>query len=73
MKSIVFDYEYPPLDLTTNQIRLLQIIRQPDSGVQYSLETFDIATCPPYITLSYVWRDDEPSHTLVINGQAFLV
>lgn len=66
-------FKYPPLDQEKSQFRLLQILPQPDSTLQYSLSTFDIAECPSYITLSYVWGDDEPSHSIILNGQPFLI
>ncbi|KAI0155796.1 heterokaryon incompatibility protein-domain-containing protein [Pestalotiopsis sp. NC0098] len=66
-------FEYPPLDKTKSQIRLLEIFPQPDSSLHYSLTTFDISTCPPYIALSYVWGEDEPSNTIFVNGQDFFI
>lgn len=66
-------FEYPLLDKTKSQIRLLEILPQPDSSLHYSLSTFDVSTCPPYIALSYVWGNDEPRNTIVINGQDFVI
>ncbi|KAI0159013.1 heterokaryon incompatibility protein-domain-containing protein [Pestalotiopsis sp. NC0098] len=66
-------FESPPLDQEKSQFRLLQILPQPCSTWHYSLSTFNIAECPPYVTLSYVWGDDEPSHSIILNGQPFLI
>ncbi|KAF7531499.1 hypothetical protein G7054_g8799 [Neopestalotiopsis clavispora] len=66
-------FEYPPLDKTKSQIRLFEILPQPDSSLRYSLTTSDVSSCPNYIALSYVWGDDEPSNTIVINGQDFKI
>ncbi|ETS76359.1 hypothetical protein PFICI_11746 [Pestalotiopsis fici W106-1] len=64
-------FEYPSLDKTKSQIRLLEILPQADHSLQCSLTTFHTSACPRYIALSYVWGDDEPTNTIVINGQPF--
>lgn len=66
-------FKYPSLDKTQSQIRLLEILPQPDSSLRYILTTFDISECPPYVALSYVWGADEPKNTIVINGQGFKI
>lgn len=66
-------FEYPSLDRTKSQIRLLEILPQPDSSLQYNLTTFDVSTCPPYIALSYVWGNSRPRSTILINGKCFTI
>ncbi|ETS85904.1 hypothetical protein PFICI_03929 [Pestalotiopsis fici W106-1] len=71
MASIPF--QYTPLDKGKTEIRLLEIIPQVDSSLKYSLTTSNLKTSPPYIALSYTWGNDEPSHTIVVNGRVFKV
>lgn len=67
-------YDYKPLDLTKQQIRLITLRPGPASSpVQCDLETFDIDSRPPYLALSYAWGPPPPTASILIDGKHFEV
>ena len=57
------EYNYEPLDVTRNQIRLLVIVTTGGTNmdsVRVSLETYNLETAPPYVALSSTWEDPNP-------------
>ena len=67
-------YDYRPLDLTKQQIRLITLKPGPaGSPVQCDLETFDMDSQTVYITLSYTWGPPSPTASILIDGKHFEV
>ena len=67
-------YEYKPLDLAKQQIRLITLKPGPaDCPVQCDLKTFDIDSQPPYLTLSYTWGPPSPTAFILVDGKHFEV
>jgi hypothetical protein len=67
-------YDYKPLDLTKQQIRLITLKPgSADAPVQCGLETFDIDSRPPYLALSYTWGPPSPTACILIDGKHFEV
>src|ERR1700753_2194558 len=46
-------------DITTKrQIRLLRLVKDAEGSFQrWSLSSFDIENCPPYVAISYTWGE----------------
>ncbi|KAH6619018.1 heterokaryon incompatibility protein-domain-containing protein [Boeremia exigua] len=69
-----FSYSHHPLDLDTDQIRLLKVhYTKWDEPVRcsmhvVSLEAFQQQDEYVYLALSYVWGDPEPTHTVYVDG-----
>ncbi|KAF3000836.1 hypothetical protein E8E13_006944 [Curvularia kusanoi] len=63
------EYEYPDLDTTQKQIRLLRLRHRGHHGhlPQYELTTFDLETAPPYTALSYTWGPVSPAYPIRVN------
>lgn len=68
-------FAYPPLDRSTNSIRLLEFLfGQPeDNGIYCVLKTHDIATIPEFVALSYTWGEPQPSYDIILNEVRFPV
>jgi hypothetical protein len=67
-------YVYTPLDRSARQIRLLQFVQLDEEGINCTLETYDIASCPPFVAMSYTWGvDASPRSEILLNGAAFRV
>lgn len=64
-------FVHPPLDLTTDQIRLLSI--QPGEPIRCTLEAYNPADRKEYIALSYTWGPESPKQNIAINGSEFFV
>ncbi|KAF1926644.1 HET-domain-containing protein [Didymella exigua CBS 183.55] len=62
-------YEYPDLDTTQRQIRLLRLRHRAHNGhlAQYELHTFDLDKAPNYIALSYTWGPESPAYPIRVN------
>jgi hypothetical protein len=62
-------YEYPDLDTTQKQIRLLRLRHRAHHGhlPQYELHTFDLDKAPNYIALSYTWGPESPKYSIRVN------
>src|SRR5690242_16376759 len=62
-------YEYPDLDTTQKQIRLLRLRHRAHHGhlPQYELHTFDLDKAPNYIALSYTWGPPLPNYPIRVN------
>lgn len=63
-------FKHAPLDRSKECIRLLRFVDQPPSLDldHFSLETYHIATAPPFVALSYTWGKPEPTHDISVNG-----
>lgn len=63
-------FKHTPLDRSKECIRLLRFVDQPPSLElnRFSIETYDIATVPPFVALSYTWGRPEPTHDVAVNG-----
>ncbi|KAI1375240.1 heterokaryon incompatibility protein-domain-containing protein [Hypoxylon crocopeplum] len=68
-------FVYPPVDRSTNSIRLLQFrVDQPeDDGIYCALQTYDIAVAPEFVALSYTWGQPKPAYKIILNGVKFRV
>lgn len=66
---------HPPIDESKQQIRLLSILSRAKTETQIhcQLSVFDLAQCPSYIALSYVWGPASEIDTIYLNGQPFHV
>jgi hypothetical protein len=64
-------FVHPPLDLATDQIRLLSI--QPGEPIRCTLEVYNPADQKEYIALSYTWGPESPKQNIAINGSEFSV
>lgn len=65
-------YNYKPLDLEKQQIRLISL--KPgaaDSTVECNLQIFDVESAPPYIALSYTWGPPSPTAHILIEEEHF--
>ena len=69
------DYEYPGLDTTQKQIRLLRLRHRARHGhlPQYELHTFDLKTAPNYIALSYTWGKEPPTLPIRVNRKKLYI
>ncbi|KAF1926354.1 uncharacterized protein M421DRAFT_42954, partial [Didymella exigua CBS 183.55] len=67
-------YEYEPLNLTKDQIRLVIIKPGPeDSTIECTLDVFDKDNAPEYITLSYTWGSPTMTRLIRVNGRSLSV
>jgi hypothetical protein len=72
---------YRPLDTSTDEIRLLYVLHDETSNaVQCALRHFPLLSSPPYVALSYAWREPStrdgapPSkETVLVDNQDALV
>jgi hypothetical protein len=65
-------YDYEPLDLAKQQIRLITLKPgNPGSTIQCDLEIFDVDSAPQYLALSYTWGPPSPTAHILINGKPF--
>lgn len=67
-------YKHETLDTSREQVRLFRLTEQ--SGVKEptiygTLETFDLAECPPYLALSYTWGQPLNAQTIYIDNMPF--
>jgi hypothetical protein len=63
-------YTYEPLDLTQNQIRLLQIkSKTAHQDPIISIESFSLTEDLKYVALSYTWGTDKPSHPIRVEHE----
>lgn len=63
-------FQHVPLDRSKECIRLLRFMDRPSSSEleHFALETYDIATAPPFVALSYTWGNPEPTHDIIVDG-----
>lgn len=63
-------FRHTPLDHSKECIRLLRFMDQPPSSEldHFALETYDIATAPRFVALSYTWGTPKPSHDIIVDG-----
>lgn len=63
-------FQHTPLDRSKECIRLLRFVDQPPTSDLYhfSLETYDIATAPRFVALSYTRGSPELCHDVIVNG-----
>jgi hypothetical protein len=71
-------FEYDPLPSTGVHIRLLKYQHDQDTELMvFRLTTNELPmndqTSLDYFALSYTWGDDEPSHTIIVNGSPFTI
>jgi hypothetical protein len=66
-------YQYEPLDLSRQQIRLVKIRRRENGPIRCEIRTFDTQTCPPYSALSYTWGAPAPLFSVSVNGGTLMI
>lgn len=67
-------FQYTSLDRSTSSIRLFSLLSSSsDSNVYGNLDTFELASAPSYIALSYTWGDPTQTRNIWVNGQPLLV
>jgi hypothetical protein len=64
-------FQYQPLDLTRDEIRLIKLNPSPvgASSISCSIDVFDTNGCPPYVAVSYMWGPPEPSMFVTVSNQ----
>lgn len=62
-------FQHIPLDRSKECIRLLRFMDRPPSSEleHFALETYDVATAPPFVALSYTWGNPEPTHDIIVD------
>jgi Heterokaryon incompatibility protein (HET) len=68
------DFEYEPLKLSGNSIRLLQI--QPateDNIIRCTISQYPIHNRPVSIAISYTWGDEHNQRSIFVNGRNFRI
>lgn len=73
--EVASTYDYEPLDLTKQQIRLitLQPATNPTDPITCEIKTFDTETGPRYVALSYTWGPVNPQQIILINGRSLSI
>ncbi|PMD34267.1 HET-domain-containing protein [Hyaloscypha variabilis F] len=67
-------YRYQALDATRQQIRLIKLVKNTSSKrPRCKIYTFDLASAPKYIALSYTWGPPDPSRRILVDKKAFEV
>lgn len=61
-------YTHKPLDLDTDQFRLLKVARQPSGPIACALEIHARHEAPTYTALSYTWGDPHDTKDIRIDG-----
>jgi hypothetical protein len=65
-------FRYSPLDTTKQQMRLVQLHRaaaHEHTHVFCDIHTFEVATAPPYIALSYTWGAPDPKRIIFVGDE----
>jgi len=62
---------YKPLDLNTDEIRLLRRLPSKDNILHFSLVTISLRAAPPFWAFSYVWGDPKKTSRIVVNNYNF--
>jgi len=64
-------FKHNRLDEPSQQIRLFRL-KKPSkiswSGIEGTIETFDLDNCPPFHALSYLWGSEWPTRLISLNG-----
>ena len=68
-------YRYQALDATRQQIRLIKLVKNISSKrpPRCKIYTFDLASAPKYIALSYTWGPPNPSYRILVDNKTFEV
>ncbi|KAF2826800.1 HET-domain-containing protein, partial [Ophiobolus disseminans] len=70
------DFQHQPLDTTKQEVRLVKLHRaaaDEHTHVFCDVRTFEIATAPPYVALSYTWGPPEPKRVIFIGDKSYEV
>ncbi|KAH7078960.1 heterokaryon incompatibility protein-domain-containing protein [Paraphoma chrysanthemicola] len=64
-------YKYQTLDHTTQQIRLIHLLKPSsfDDPINVEINIFDLSKAPPFTALSYVWRPPDPAYEIHVQDQ----
>lgn len=62
-------FVYDELDLTRDQIRLIQLNHDGPLNLNYIVETFDRLDCPSYEAVSYEWGSANDLQEILLHGQ----
>lgn len=62
-------FQHDQLDHSKECIRLLRFVDQPSSSEHdhFELETYDVATAPRYVALSYTWGYGRQTYDIIVN------
>ena len=66
-------FHHRRLDETKDEIRLFKISPGQVEGLNCHVEIFQLADCPPFIALSYVWGPPTPRGVITVNGDPFVI
>lgn len=74
-QEVASTYDYEPLDLTKQQIRLIALhpAADPSDPIRCDIRSFDMENGPHYIALSYTWGPVNPQQTILINGEGLSI
>ncbi|KAH0536965.1 hypothetical protein FGG08_006193 [Glutinoglossum americanum] len=64
-------YKYLPLG--TTEIRLLQVVKRPFSGIHYNLVPEPLNNAPAYEAISYTWGTSAKADHITIDGKRLMV
>ena len=74
-QEVALTYDYEPLDLTKQQIRLVALhpAADPSDPIRCDIRSFDMENGPHYVALSYTWGPVNPQQTILINGEGLSI
>ena len=74
MDSDLDSFVHIPLDDSTIQIRLLQVLPgEQDSEIACNLQAYSFLDAPPYQAISYIWGDDDNFSSVCVDGKRLTV
>lgn len=65
-------FEHQRLQTDRSQIRLIRILSF-QSMLELEVSSFDLDRLPEFHALSYTWGPEQPSHSIQLNGQQFVI
>ncbi|KAH7207127.1 heterokaryon incompatibility protein-domain-containing protein [Fusarium oxysporum] len=68
-----YAFKHQPLADPAGQIRLVEVISQPDMPLELSLSVHQITQSPDYYAISYTWGDSRFAKDITINSQSMIV
>lgn len=66
-------FVYPPLNYSTNQIRLLKLENITDDDIKCTLQSYDKLDRPSFTALSYTWEPRFPLREILVNGATMFI
>jgi hypothetical protein len=60
-------FHHAPLNYEKQQIRLLEVLAEPNGPFQCLVRVYERASCPPYEAVSYVWGSEAATQQIIVN------